>query len=197
MKVRIGKKVTKGLHFIRLIRKIKDEDSWPEVLVLYSDGNLRIKPQAARGGVDPVFGSSVIVGPARRAERPVADISAVTYFPKSDSFNLTYGDGSKATLKLAAVNRRFTRVKVDAQYVATPSVPFATLRSMLVTEDNSDTARVAWTDKGGAKHDDLITSFDDGSRGSSFFFYRKSVSKHNTSAPDVLISDFVIGKVGK
>src|SRR5205814_6670028 len=85
MRVRVGAGSVADVQFIRVIRRIAGTDSWPEVMVLYSDGNLRLKAQASPAGVDPafgsdrVFGSSVCVGPARVGERPVAGIKILTY----------------------------------------------------------------------------------------------------------------------
>ena len=185
MTVRVGNTVEKGIHFIRIIRRIANTDSWPEVLVLYSDGNLRLKPQAPASGNDPVFGSSVIVGPAARADRPVANIRSLTYVPATDSLKVVYRHGGSATLRIARIDRNVARVVVTGFYDARPNLPFATFRSMFIEDGNTDVDHVRWHDSAGS-HDEPIMTFKSASA-SSFFFGRDIWSKHNTSAPDILI----------
>ena len=192
MSVRVGDTVQNGIHFIRIIRRIANTDSWPEVLVLYSDGNLRLKPQAPEDGNDPVFGSSIIVGPAARADRPVASIKSVTYLPASDSLKVTYRHGGVATLRIARMDRRVARVVVTGFYDARPNLPFATFRSMFVADGNTDVDHIRWHDSAGS-HDESIMSFRSASA-SSFFFGREIWSKHNTSAPDIFISHLKLSR---
>lgn len=65
------------VHFVAIYRKIADQSSWPQFLVLYADGNMRLKPHPPAGVEDVCFGSSVIIGPAARAARPFVQISSV------------------------------------------------------------------------------------------------------------------------
>jgi hypothetical protein len=192
MRVRVGGGAIADVHFIRVIRRIAGTDSWPEVMVLYSDGNLRLKPQAPpvggdpAYGSDPVFGSSVIVGPAPVGERPVAGIQMVTYDPSKQAFNVRYSAGGKATLRLVQADRGVTRVRVVAHYAASQQTPFATVRSMFVSDGNDDVDSVSWSDAGGAAHSDSIGRFQYG-QGVQFVFGRTMTSRHNTSAPDILV----------
>ena len=193
MTVRVGETVASGIHFIRIIRRIAGTDSWPEVLVLYSDGNLRLKPQApADTNHDPVFGSSVIIGPAKLAARPVALIKSVTYLPASDSLKVIYRHGGRATLRIARIDRSVARIVVTGFYDARPNLPFATFRSMFVQDGNTDVDHIRWRDWAGG-HDQSIMAFKSASA-SAFFFGREIWSKHNTSAPDILISHVKISR---
>jgi hypothetical protein len=192
MRVRAYGASVADVHFIRVIRRIAGTDSWPEVLVLYSDGNLRLKPQApptggdpAFGG-DPVFGSSVIVGPASVGERPVAGIASVNYVPSKQSLHVNYAAGGKSILRLVQADRSVTRVRVVARYATSRERPFATLRSMFVAEGNADVDAVAWTNTAGAACADTITGLKAG-QGTEFQFGRLIHSQHNTSAPDIWI----------
>lgn len=168
-------------------RKIADEDSWPEVLVIYQDGNLRLKPQPPAGRADVCFGSSVIVGPAPPATRPFVEIAEISVNPSMMNLALTYRDGGAASLHLA-VNREQATVSVTANYGA--SAPFATFRSMYVSEGNADVERIE-TDAGLFQllnDDDLVcTPAWSILTGSRWFFQRAVRSKHNTSAPDILV----------
>jgi hypothetical protein len=186
MSVRVGSAAVADVHFIRLIRKTPDADSWPEVLVLYSDGNLRLKPQAPQSGGDPVFGSSVVIGPAPRGERPVAQIRSVTYLTSRRSLRVRYQSGGAATLRVRRADRQLTRVEVVGRYPTSSDVPFATVRSMFVSEGNADVDTVWWQDASGVVDGAALNSFTSG-RGTAFAFGRSVRSLHNTSAPDLWI----------
>jgi hypothetical protein len=195
MLVSAGGAPATGVHFIRVIRRIAGTDFWPEVLVLYSDGNLRLKPQAPAAGGDrafggdPVFGSSVVVGPAPQSQRPVADIRWVRYSPAKQTLHVRYAArGARADLRLARADRFVTRVRVTARHPAGPAVPFATLRSMFVADGNNDVDSVAWAESGGAVRQETVGAFR-AATGSAFAFLRALRSRHNTSAPDVWIGD--------
>lgn len=75
MTVSVDATVAQG-HMLVLRRKIDDEASWPEVLVIYQDGNIRLKPHPPSGVLDVCYGSSVILGPAAPDPvRPFVDIA--------------------------------------------------------------------------------------------------------------------------
>ncbi|MCI0420570.1 MAG: PA14 domain-containing protein, partial [Acidobacteria bacterium] len=61
-------------HYVRIYRRIADTSEYPQVLVLYQDGALRLIPQPPVGASSVCFGSSVIIGPAAPAQRPIAEI---------------------------------------------------------------------------------------------------------------------------
>jgi hypothetical protein len=187
MQVKLGRATVRDIHFIRLIRKIAEVDSWPEVLVLYSDGNLRLKPQASPGGVDPVFGSSVIIGPAPRAQRPVAMIKSVGWVPSKQSLRILYQGGGAALVKIVEANRRVTRLSVQARYFTSREVPFATVRSMFVGDGNADMDSVRWAGPAGPGAQAVTTFATAG--GTEFLFGRARWSRHNTRAPDIWIGN--------
>jgi hypothetical protein len=156
---------------------------------MYADGNLRLKPQAAVDGTDPAFGSSVIVGPAAESNRPFAAVKSNTYLPASDTFKVVYQQGS-ATLRVLEADRAVTRVRVTGNYAATPSLPFATFRSMFVATANDDVDHVSWNGAaGGTSGDEPILSFS-ATAATQYLFARDFRSEHNTSAPDMWIGDF-------
>lgn len=168
--------------------KIAGENSWPEVMVLYQDGNLRLKPQPPIGVNDVCFGSSVIVGPATPDSlRPFVEIEHITINPANLSLQVLYGDGTASQLDLT-VNREKAEVTVLANYDTSRS--FATFRSMYVTEENADAARVTT-----AVGDYSLLDFSPTDwvpawstlAGPYWFFYRQVLSSHNTSAPDIRI----------
>jgi hypothetical protein len=148
-------------------------------------------PQAAgsRGRHRPGVRSSVIVGPAAESNRPFAAVKSITYLPASDTFKVVYQQGS-ATLRVLEADRAVTRVRVTGNYAATPSLPFATFRSMFVAMANDDVDHVSWNGAaGGTSGDEPILSFS-ATAATQYLFARDVRSEHNTSAPDIWIGDF-------
>lgn len=187
MTVTVGSNSLAG-HWLVWNRKIPDENSWPQVLVYYQDGNMRLKPHPPLGRADVCFGSSVIVGPAvPDVDRPFIDLQTIVVDPAAMALDVTYQNGESAHLEMA-VDRDQTQMEVWAVYDT--AVSFATFRSMFVAEDNADAARVTTAV---ADYALLDVSKSDWSvpwttvSGPSWFFYRPISSTHNTSAPDILI----------
>ena len=81
-------------------------------------------------------------------------------------------------------------LQIGLDAVASAERPFAALRSMFVTEANSDVAHVAWRGKGDKGwREEPVMSF---SRGNAVELWagRITPSRHNTSAPDMIFRDF-------
>lgn len=172
-------------------KRIADEASWPEILVYYQDGNLRLKPHPPLGQTDVCFGSSVIVGPVTPDPiRPFSPIESIVVNPAEMSLDVTYQNAGSARLELT-VDRTQAQVDVVANYDT--SNAFAIFRSMYVAEDNADAARVETAVGDFALLDisetDWTTAWPT-LAGPQWFFYRQSVSNHNTSAPDILVETF-------
>lgn len=172
-------------HRLVLHRKTPGVDSWPQVFVLYEDGNSRLKPLPPIGRADTFFGSSVIIGPAAVSQRPIVDLENISVFILEDEFrtpciSVTYINGEHAQLCLV-VNQERAILHVWVGY-NTAAVPFATFRSMVVADDNADVshARVQ------SGHREIL-GIQGRLEGSEWWFYRQVRSRHNTSAPDILI----------
>jgi hypothetical protein len=195
MTARVGANVASDVHYLRIARKVADAPEWPQVLVLYVDGNLRLIPHPPPGLSLICFGSSVVVGPAAFAPRPFAELSSVEYLPASDSLRLVYRAGWRASIQILTVNRAINRVRYafDAGLLVPPMHALVTFRSMFVEAGNADVDRVAWTDLAGAARDEPIMTFPlrapDLSMvpGRQWLFYRGTPSVHNTTAPDIRI----------
>ena len=167
-------------HRLVLNRKIADAASWPEVLVIYQDGNVRVKPHPPAEVDDVCFGSSVIIGPAvEDPQRPYVDVATINIEPTSPCFDLTYLGGGQSHFCLS-VNRQEARLNVMPNYAN--DKPFATFRSMWVEDGNADVDHIssptsvlpilgAWLQLSGP----------------SWSFQRYVRSRHNTSAPDLRI----------
>lgn len=168
--------------------------AYPQFFVLYEDGNMRLKPNPPEGRTDTCFGSSVIVGPAEAIQveepsiRPYAAINAVDIDVENSVVTLTYETGGQATVFLD-VNREKAVATVMVDYDT--ALPFATFRSMYVTDNNNDSALVGTEDgvysmvpkptESGAQPWEALA-------GHWWFFHRDEPSIHNVSAPDIRIS---------
>ena len=172
-------------HYLRLYRRSEEKESWPQFLIFYSDGSMRLNPQPPVGKQNVCFGSSVIIGPAAVADKPFADVIYARYVSIIKRLIVVYKNGGQATLDLSRLNRQTARVKVTVNY-PTDKLPFATFRSMYVAPDKADVDNVRWTEAVGMKHEIDIMTFSN-AVGKEFFFYRGVPSKHNTSAPDIRI----------
>jgi hypothetical protein len=171
--------ITGSYHYLQLYRKIQDENSWPQFLVLYEDGNMRLKPHPPVGRSDVCFGSSVIVGPATPSSRPYIDIQEVGVNPSALALDLTYRSGGTARISLS-VDRSQAIALVDVNYPKSTSVPFATFRSMYVSDGNADVDH-AQSPVGGFAIMTGWTTLE----GPWWFLHRTVRSTHNTSAPDI------------
>jgi len=185
VRVESDSKTFDNAHYIAVSRKVLGEASWPQFLVIYADGNLRLIPHPPGGVPSVCFGASVVVGPAVPSERPWCEISDVTFDTLDKGLLLHYADGGRAKLSLT-VDRNAAAVRVSIDY-ATAFLPFATFRSMFVQEYNCDTALATVY-----CHENIV-----GTRnvlepfvyvGDKFVFSRNLPSVHNMSAPDIIIT---------
>ncbi len=187
---RIGGPSLEDTHYIAVSKKVSGENSWPQFLVLYADGNLRLIPHPPLGHSSVCFGASVIIGPAETSVRPIAEISSVSYQPSNNTLTIAYRQGGSAELNMS-VDRTAAVVMVDVNY-PTNELPFATFRSMFVDEGNCDTAKVTILDNGFLVSDSNVLDAAQSS-GNEFVFYREDPSVHNMSGPDIRIGDFFKG----
>lgn len=183
---RVGDSVTHGLHLIQLLRKTGGR--WIELLVLYpSDGYWRIKPLTPEGMAETLYGSSFLIGPIVEDGRPYVPLSFVRFDRPTLSFNLAFPTG-QGTLKVVDSSVAHTVVSVDLP-AAVSTAPWAALRSMFVYPTKSDTAFVTVWPPGKPASIDRIIDFKEADA-LSVSFGRPFPSHHNTSAPDMLFSDF-------
>ncbi len=174
------------IHLVRVYRKIVGANEWPQFMVLYMDGNMRLIPHPPVGRRSVCFGSSVIIGPATTAERPIAEIASVKYLSASETMEVTYREGGSATLQLRDVDRTRARLIVTVNYPI-DTQPFAIFRSMFVVAGNADVDHVRWTDAEGVQHEAPVMEFP-GGPGTEWLFQRAVRSTHNTSAPDIRVT---------
>jgi hypothetical protein len=189
--LRIGDRVEQGLHLIQvwMIRPMGGE----EVLVLYpQDGYWRIRPKAPAGMAPTAFGSSFLLGPIEQDGRPIVRIKEVVFEPKQRTFTLLFERGGQATVTLANVDQNRHRLDVTFDKPV-EGRPFAALRSMYITDFNNDVARVGVREKGakGWREDGIMTFKR--ATATDLWAGRTAISRHNTSSPDMVFSDFSNG----
>jgi hypothetical protein len=186
--VRVGDRVEKGLHMVQVwvIRPMGGE----EVLVFYpQDGYWRMRPRAPAGLAPTAFGSSLLIGPVEVDGRPIVRIKEIAFDPKARTFTLHYEGGGSATLRMAHLDehRHTLEVAFDKPVAGRP---FASLRSMYVTEFNNDVARIGVREPGAKGwRESPILDFKSATA-SAIWMGRTAISRHNTSSPDIVLNGF-------
>lgn len=186
--VRIGDRVERNLHLVQvwMIRPMGGE----EVLVFYpQDGYWRIRPLAPEGRAATAFGSSFLVGPVEIEGRPIVRLREIAFDPKAKAFTLSFERGGAATMTMSEVSAN--RHVLDVAFNQPISgAPFAAMRSMYITDFNNDVARVAVRDAGAnGWREEPVMAFRSGTV-TDLWAGRTSVSRHNSSSPDMVFSKF-------
>ena len=166
-------------------RKPWTEHMFSQIFVIYQDGNIRILPYAPPQFDWIPFGSSILLGQTDPAlDRPFASIKHIDIHMKSLTLWIYFSDGGSLTLQIIP-NSNSTTIEVhDINYVKDRGkYPIVTFRSMWVSNGNSDVDHVIVD----GRNDQHIISGWHVIEGSSFEFYRKCISKHNTQSPDILL----------
>ncbi|KAL3878992.1 hypothetical protein ACJMK2_031314 [Sinanodonta woodiana] len=173
-----------NVSYFRIYRPIPWNSGYAQVFVMYQDGNARLLPVPPEG-VDWIpFGSSVIIGQANpTVVRPYAIIVDIQLDLQSLIMDVKYKDGGSAKLKLETSLTETRVIVYDIIFGENNLYPFATFRSMYVSEGNSDVDHVSVN---GVQPRHIMDNF--GSiMGNSFVFYRKCMSKHLNLSPDIYI----------
>ncbi len=185
---RVGDRVEHGLHLVQLW--VRRHERAEEVLVLYpADGYWRIRPLPPAHLGWSAYGSSLLVGPVEVEGRPLVNIKEIAFDRPTLTFHVTFDRGGRAAIRLSGLDReRLTLdVTLDEGVVGRP---FATLRSMYVTETNADVARVALRETHARTwREEPIMAFRQG-EATDVWTGRTVPSLHNTSAPDIVFSRF-------
>ncbi len=180
MTIRVGE-ASGDYHYLRLYRQVEGERSWPQFLVLYQDGYLRLIPHPPVGRTSVCFGSSVIVGPALPSTRPYVDLREVTVAPAALALDLAYRAGGTAHVALA-VDRTQAAATVDVHYPYGPTAPLAIFRSMYVADGNADVDHI----QNPLGSYPILGTWRE-LPGPWWAFSRAAWSRHNTSAPDIRV----------
>ncbi len=191
--VRVGQRTETGFHLLQLWTRFQERAE--EVLVLYpADGYWRARPLAPQTLRSSAYGSSFLIGPVEVQGRPLVDIKEVRFDPATRTFSLAFVRGGDATLRLDALDQERIELDVSIEPPVGATQPFAALRSMYVTETNSDVAQVAWREQGSTLWEESPVMSFKRVRAAEFWAGRRVPSRHNTSAPDFTFRDFRTGE---
>jgi len=187
--VRVGDRVENGLHLLQLWTQGKSHPE--EVLVLYpADGYWRARPMPPANLGWSAYGSSFLIGPVETEGRPFVDIKDVAYDPATKTFTLNFARGGSAALHVEKLDDERIVLDVNLSQTAGAQRPFAALRSMYVSEGNSDVARIGWRAKDSqAWRQEQVMEFKR-TTAAELWAGRLVPSRHNTSAPDMVFRDF-------
>lgn len=171
--------------YFRIYRPIPWNSGYAQVFVLYQDGNARLLPVPPEG-VDWIpFGSSVIIGQTDPTViRPYASITDAHIDIDKLTLHLRYKDGGSCSLTLVSTLTETRAIISNIVLRRDPILfPFATFRSMYVSEGNSDVDHVSVN---GMYSTHIMHDFG-AIMGRSFVFHRKCMSRHLNLSPDIYI----------
>lgn len=189
--IRIGDRTFENIHLIQVWTRIDERAE--EVLVLYpGDGYWRARPLPPRHLPWSAYGSSFLVGPVEDQGRPIVDLSEVRFDPEQLTFALRFARGGSGTLRLSYLDRDIISMDVTFDRAVPRPYAFATVRSMFVTETNSDVARALWREPRSQawRETGIMQLPATGTTAAELILGRSVPSRHNTSAPDMLFGDF-------
>lgn len=185
---RVGEVVHEGFHVLQLWTRFQERAE--EILVVYpGDGYWRARPLPPAHLRWTAYGTSFLVGPVETDGRPIVDIAAMAFDPESKTFSFDFVRGGKGTLRLARLDQERIELEVAFDRPVEDGRPFAALRSMYVTEHNADVARLAWRTRAGHFEEAPVMAFREG-EGRELWAGRVVPSRHNTSAPDMVLRGF-------
>ena len=189
--VRVGSRAEQGLHLLQLWTR--QGERVEEVLVLYPpDGYWRARPLAFGQLRSTAYGSSFLVGPVEEQGRPVVVLQEVAFDPATLTFSLRFArGGGTGTVRVEKLDSDHLAMAISLPAGLPGDLPFAALRSMYATETNADAARVAWRARGAAGWgEDSVLRFQSADEVTAFWLGRVVPSRHNTSAPDMVLNGF-------
>jgi hypothetical protein len=188
VKVDVAGRKDQGFTLVQLLQK--EKGVWQESLVLHApDGYWRLRPLPLPQFKGAVYGSSFLIGPIEESTRPYVRIKEVKVDPKARRFTVTFDRGGQASLSITSLDHHAMKAKVEFDPPVETGRPFLALRSMYVAPDNADASELRWTAPDGEKKVGPVVGF--GQVEASAVGFEKSIpSRHNTSSPDILFSDF-------
>jgi len=183
-----GGRKDQGFTLVQLLQK--EKGVWQEALVLHApDGYWRLRPLPLPQFKGAVYGSSFLIGPVEESTRPYVRLREVKIDPKARRFTALFDKGGQASLTITSLDHHAMRAKVEFDPPVESGRPFVALRSMYVAPDNADTAELRWTRPDGQTKVAPVVGFGQ-VQASAVGFEKSTPSRHNTSAPDILFSNF-------
>jgi hypothetical protein len=162
-----------------------------EVLVVYPpDGYWRARPLPFADMRWTAYGSSFLIGPVEMQQRPIVDLKEIVFDAQARTFRLEFARGGSAVMKISALDPEHIALDVALEGAIPRDLPFASLRSMYITESNNDAARIAWKPKAQQRWGEAPIMDFKTAEASEVWAGRTSFSRHNTSAPDMIFGSF-------
>jgi len=191
--VRIADRIEHNLTMVQLWVFVRGKAE--QVLVLYpTDGMWRIHPLPPANLSWTAYGSSFLVGPVERKERPLVEVKEISFDPAARTFHLSFAAGGSAEVRLADLDEDHIALDVSFDRPVRRQ-PFAALRSMYVTEFDADVAHIALQIADGKSWlEQPIMSFGN-AMATKAWMGRQVISRHNMSAPDLVFGGFSAEKV--
>jgi hypothetical protein len=187
--IKVGDGNGQSFHLIQLWKLHRERAE--EVLVLYPpDGYWRARPLPFGDMRWTAYGSSFLVGPVETQQRPIVALKDIAFDPATMTFTLNFVRGGSAKVHIDKIDQDHLGLDVAFDRAMPDNLPFASLRSMYITETNSDVARVQWRGKD-ATHWGESTIMDfKGAQAMELWAGRTVPSRHNLSAPDMVFQSF-------
>lgn len=190
----VSGKTNDTFHLIQVW--VRHNERAEEVLVVYPvDGYWRARPLPPKHLGWSAYGSSFLIGPIEdvqgpREVRPVVDLKSLNFDPASKTFEMTFERGGTATVSMSELTDERMRLQI-ALSKPIKQEAFAALRSMYVTRFNADATDVAVLENGAkAWREEPVMTFTGAKTATSVWLGRLVPSRHNTSAPDFVVSGF-------
>lgn len=188
--VRVGDREEHNIFLLQLFLKRPGKEPYEHLVLYPMDGYWRARPLPPARLDQVAYGTSFLVGTVEEKKRPFVALKSVRFDPRARIFHLTFPKNDVATVRVASITEAATMVEVMFEKPVTRR-PFAALRSMYVTDVNADASLVAhrapWR-KGWEQRP--VMQFK-GNTVNEFWLGRAVPSRHNTSAPDTLLYDFM------
>jgi hypothetical protein len=187
--VRVGNRTETGFHLLQVWTRYQERAE--EVLVIYpADGYWRARPLPPQNLRWSAYGSSFLIGPVEVDGRPFVDIRDIAFDPATRTFTLNFVRGGSATLKLDKLDQERIVLDVALSEPIDGQRPFAALRSMFVTEGNSDVAWLNWRRRNSLAWERAPVMSFTRATVAELWAGRIAPSRHNTSAPDMVFRGF-------
>ena len=186
--VKVGNQTFEGLHMLQVW--VRHQERAEEVLVLYPpDGYWRARPLAYGDMRWTAYGSSFLVGPIEVLGRPVVALTDIVFDPKARRFDLRFKQGGTGSVTLKTIDRAHQVLDITLSGTPKP-LPFASMRSMYVTQSNADVSAVAWLEEGKPGWFEAPVMSFQGATLTELWAGRNTASRHNLSAPDMIFGRF-------
>jgi hypothetical protein len=153
-----------------------------------ASGLWRLRPLAPEGRGETAFGAGVVVGPIE-GDTPRAAIESVAFAPRTQTFQLAYVGGGGAAIRLASLDREQIVLEVVFDRPVADR-PFAALRGDFVTRFAADVAEIAVREADAPGWREAPVTAFEGAMATDLWAGRTLLSRHATSAPDLVLDRF-------